>query len=197
MWDDATQTWTEFAAFVIEDDKLEEFEETDYGDEEYYEEYDEEYDEKDEYVNEMEDLVGDQYQEYGDKEPQYYYEVDYLKSIGAYVPNDWGQKNKWKDNYFCGGISDPEAEAIALAMPSDVWEGYSSRKECYEWCVETADELGQGTCCGNAFFQELDSGISEVYCALFDTKKGFYERKSEEILPEYSLLWSSRPIMEE
>lgn len=80
-------------------------------------------------------------------------EVDYDLAY-MFAPEDWGM-SKWKDSYFCGGIEDPEEDAIAQAFPEENgWKGFESRDECFEWCKEQRKELGYGTCCGNAYINE-------------------------------------------
>lgn len=119
--------------------------------------------------------------------------IDYFDPY-LFAPWDWGYSKTWKDNYFCSGIEDPETENIASAFPDDYWSGYADRDECYEWCHKTKKEFGYGTCCGHASFGDLYTGDQEHYCAVFDSPKGEYDKKWEEIESDYALFWSSRPI---
>ena len=89
---------------------------------------------------------------------------------------------------------DPENMALASEFPDEYWSGFETRDECFEWCRETKKELGQGTCCGNAFEVDLMSGETYTYCALYDSEEGEYDEMMEEIYPEWALFYSARPM---
>ena len=122
-------------------------------------------------------------------------------SLGyMYAPEDWGMTADWNENMFCGGVVDPEYEAIDDQFPDDEpdsWNGLSTREECYQWCKETKRELGYGTCCGNAYYGDSEKGIFKRYCALYDSPEGVFEYWEEEVGSTWGLFYSARTVEDE
>ena len=133
----------------------------------------------------------------------YDYSDDYSyedSSLGyMYAPEDWGM-SEWNDNMFCGGVVDPEYEAIDDQFPDeepDSWNGLSTREECYQWCKETKRELGYGTCCGNAYYGDSEKSLFKRYCALYDSPEGVFDYWEEDFGSTWGLFYSARTVEDE